>query len=139
MNAAGTHTSGIRTRTRLITIGGSVAGLLKIIAARFGKHGGDCERRFQAAGKFRPSPCFQVGPALRTGPAYRPPSRLHSMMATWFGKRTAVHRKFGHRASCRMESPHLTRLWPVALPFTWSRWLTIIGGWVWKLVECTSI
>src|ERR1019366_10466463 len=66
-------------------------------------------------------------------------SQLRFMMATWFGKRTAVHWKFGHRASCRMESPHLTRLWPVALPFTWSRWLTIIGGWVWKLVESTSI
>src|ERR1022692_1926878 len=26
-----------------------------------------------------------------------------------------------------------------ALSFTWSRWRTITGGWVWKLVESTSI
>jgi hypothetical protein len=30
-------------------------------------------------------------------------------------------------------------LLPVALSFIWSRWLTIIGGWVWRLVESTSI
>jgi hypothetical protein len=31
-----------------------------------------------------------------------------------------------------MEGPHWTKLWPVALSFIWSRWRTIIGGWVWK-------
>ena len=39
----------------------------------------------------------------------------------------------------RMEGRPLTKLWPVALPFILSKWLMIIGGWAWKLVENISI
>jgi len=38
-----------------------------------------------------------------------------------------------------MEGRPLTKLWPVALPFILSKWLMIIGGWAWKLVENISI
>src|ERR1022692_3934537 len=33
----------------------------------------------------------------------------------WFGKRTVVRWRFGHRPNCRMEGPPLTKLLPVAL------------------------
>jgi len=44
-----------------------------------------------------------------------------------------------HRANCRMEGPHLTKLWLGALPFILSKWRTIIGGWAWKLAGSISI
>jgi hypothetical protein len=72
----------------------------------------------------------------RTGKRYEASSFYDGKMI-W--ERTAVRWKFGRRASCRMESAPLTKLLPVALSFIWSRWLTIIGGWVWRLVESTSI
>jgi hypothetical protein len=38
-----------------------------------------------------------------------------------------------------MEDAPLTKLLRLALPFIWSKWRTIIGGWAWNLAESISI